>query len=77
VDSLAAECAARLAMATNDDYSEKGGNDVSYERAWGRGPCALGAPRRRQGEAAAHAAPDLKLVFAVTASVAYTKPLAA
>ena len=25
----------------------------------GEGPCALGAPRRRQGEAAAHAAPHL------------------
>ena len=28
---------------------------------WGGGPCALGAPRRRQGEAAAHAAPDLRV----------------
>ena len=29
--------------------------------AGGRGPCALGAPRRRQGEAAAHAAADLRV----------------
>ena len=38
----------------------EGGNGVSYEGRGGRGPCALGgAPRRRQGEAAAHAAPHL------------------
>ena len=30
-----------------------------YEGRGGRGPCALGAPRRRRREAAAHAAPHL------------------